>query len=117
MTPGETTLEEWEDALAYEGTKRAAQQHARVEVALKNIEKQKSIIDQAIAKTSAADAAYVGKPLKSREARALENMAPGEQPSDSGPVIEPDKIPTNASYDAMMDQVFKELKDSGGAEQ
>jgi putative transposase len=113
LTPGETTLEEWEDALAYEGTKRAAQQHARVEVALKNIEKQKSIIDQAIAKTTAADAAYVGKPLKSREARALENMSAGDQPPDSVPVIEPDKTPTNASYDAMMDQVFREQQDPG----
>jgi hypothetical protein len=113
LTPGETTLEEWEDAMVYESTERAAQQHARTQVALKNIAIQKGIIDRAVGKAAEADANYVGKPLKAREARALENTPPSEDAPKIVPATEPFAGSTDPHYDAMMDQVFCDMDDTG----
>jgi len=109
LTPGETTLEEWQDALAYEATKRADKMHARTQNALKNIELQKSIIDRALKKTGEADESYAGEPLMSREARALENAAEGEMPAQVTPPIAAEEHDENAAYNAIMNQVFGDL--------
>jgi putative transposase len=114
--PEESTLDEWRDALEFERSKRASQEHRRLEIAAENMAIRREIVSNASKQTAEADASYVGTKLNSREARALENLPksppplPVAEPSDTAEVGQPQ----DPAYNALMDQIFSEL--SGGTQ-
>ena len=109
--PGDVTLEEWLDALAYEKTRSAQQQQKRIEAGLHTLHAERELREIAIARTAEADAAYVGPRLNAREARALEvapaPLTPEREPHPAAAHVEV----TSPGYDALMDELLAADRD------
>jgi hypothetical protein len=110
----DATLEEWIDALEFEKTRRAQQQHKRLAAALPLLQAQRELRDHAVEMTAEADAAYVGARLTSREARMLEstrdtsNRTAADPPSPSPQAHEADL--GTEQYNALMEEVFASMQ-------
>lgn len=107
-------LDEWRDALMFDKCQHDDREYRRLMAALQNMEAQALLRKQAVESTAEADAAYVGPKPTSREARLLEAMftTDTEQPTIARPLVAPGD--PDASYDALMDEVFASMNREAG---
>lgn len=112
VTP-EISLEEWRDAVMYEKLKRDGRQYRRLEAAVAFMEKQDALRKRAVQLTTEADANYVGLKPNVRETKTLESMLVTVPTVD----VEQEEFPSaavdNASYEALMDEIFASLNREG----
>ncbi len=110
------SFDEWRDALMVDICQRDHREYRRLQAALENIEKNDRLRQRAVDLTAAADEAYAGPKPTVRAARLLDNMVKLPSPDAAEPTT-PAQLdqPTpageagDASYDALMDEVFSKL--------
>jgi putative transposase len=114
--PTDISFDEWRDALMVDKCQQDDRDYERLKAKLANLEHTEALRARAVARTAAADAAYVGPKPTVREARMLDHLA------ESGPSIDvegPHRAQLDqagaadessfSSYDALMDEVFSNL--------
>lgn len=116
--PADVSMDEWRDMLMFDRLQKDAREYERLNAALRNMETQSLLRQEAVERTAEADATYQGPKPNSREARLLETMSRG----DALPVVV-DAPPRrgdvagspDAGYDALMDEVFATMNRKAGA--
>lgn len=116
--PADVSMDEWRDMLMFDRLQKDAREYDRLNAALRNMETQSLLRQEAVERTAEADATYQGPKPNSREARLLETMTGG----DALPVVvdaPPRRGDTagspDAGYDALMDEVFATMNRKAGA--
>lgn len=105
----EVTLEEWRDVVMYETTKNSDRQYRRLTAAISMMEKQSALKARAVELTKQADAAHIGEKPNIRETRMLSSEDLGFQQFKSNATDTPPIADENASYEALMDDIFASL--------
>lgn len=116
--PAGVSMDEWRDVLMFDRLQRDAREYDRLAAALRNMETQAALRQQATERTAEADAAYQGPKPNSRETRLLETMSRGEPQRQAAEVPQhrgDSASSPDAGYDALMDEVFATMNRKAGA--
>ena len=116
--PADVSMDEWRDMLMFDRLQKDAREYERMSAALRNMETQSLLRQEAVERTAEADATYEGPKPNSREARLLETMSRGDAlpvALDAPPRRGDSPGSPDAGYDALMDEVFATMNRKAGA--
>ena len=100
--------------MMYEKTKKDDRQYRRLSAAVNFLEKQDALRKRAVELTNEADATYVGPKPNIHETRILEKLASSASLPAQTSSEENSAANDNASYEALMDDVFASLNREEG---